>query len=290
MRGLITDRTQQNVTRRSTLSAKGWLGMTMEERTEWLGDPIDTVGANLVPYGPHYSSAVSIKTTNSEIVATALSSGIYLYSVLIVGEANRYENKTFTLSAESVSVDGGGTPQIAAYWHDGNGFDYAGGTLFSAGGLTFDTTNFPNTNRREYFALYIYVTTDATVQSGASARFGGVMLEVGGIRHSYVPYVEVVPNNTTKGAYNYSDLNRVERAVAELSEINGLGLVTKTDWTMWDIPTASDMQRYLDNVKAIRDFSGSTILLPNTLDNLTYETANDIEKILLAASTTITVG
>lgn len=290
MRGLITDRTQQNVLRRSTLSRKGWSAMTTAERSEWLGDPMDVVGANLLPFGPAYSSVVDLKTTNSEIVATALSGGIYLYSILIIGDAKQYENKTFTLSAEYINIVGGGTPQLAMYWHDENGYEYAGGTLFDAGSLTFNTADFPNTNNREYLAVYVYVTTDATVASGAVVRFGGVMLEVGRIRHPYVPYTEIAPTNTTKGAYNYSDLNRVERAVAEISEIDGLGLVTKTDWAMWDIPTESEMNRYLGNIKTIRDSIGSTIALPDSMNNLTYETANNIEKILLAASTTITAG
>jgi hypothetical protein len=87
----------------------------------------------------------------------------------------------------------------------------------------------------------------------------------------------------TKGAYNYSDLNRVERAVAEISEIANLGLVTKTNWAMWDVPTVSDMSRYIENIRVIRTHYNINIDIPTTMNNLTYETANNIEKILLAA-------
>lgn len=89
-----------------------------------------------------------------------------------------------------------------------------------------------------------------------------------------------------KGAYNYSDLNRVETAVAGLAEIYGLTLTTKTDWGVWDIPTQSDMERYLSNVVAIRDaYTGNRVLpeLPDSMIGLTYEGANNIEMVLAIA-------
>lgn len=282
MKGLITDRTQQNVARLKALSAKGWHGMTEAERKEWRGDPLMETGVNLFPCGPFYSSAVDLKYRNKEIVATATAGGTYLYAISIVGAAENYANKTFTLSVDSM-VSANGTPQISAYWHDDNGFEYAGASLATAGSVTFNTTDFPNTQGRKDLALYVYVTTHAEVTAGAVSRFVGVMLENGDTRHEYVPYTEILPTLATKGAYNYSDLNRVERAVAEISDIAVLGLVTKTNWTMWDIPTESDMKRFLDNIKALRSRYSSDISLPGSMANLTYETANNIEKIILAA-------
>ena len=87
----------------------------------------------------------------------------------------------------------------------------------------------------------------------------------------------------TKGAYNYTDLNRVETAVAELATMLGLTLTTKTDWGMVDEPSLSDMERYLGNVAAIRDaYPGDAEFpaLPDSMDYLTYEGANNIEKVL----------
>lgn len=111
-----------------------------------------------------------------------------------------------------------------------------------------------------------------------------------------------------KGAYNYTDLNRVESAVAEIAKTLGLDLRTKTNWTKWDIPTQSEMDRYLGNVRKIREALGggsgivggilgsftlgkdvlgtskgdTSILpgLPDTMAGLTYEGANNIEKCL----------
>ena len=149
--------------------------------------------------------------------------------------------------------------------------------------MTVDLSLWPNTAGRAYLALYVYVTTSETVTAGTTTRFVGVMFENGSVRHEYAPYTEILPTLATKGAYNYSDLNRVERAVSEISDLAGMGLVTQTDWGMWDIPTASDMTRYLNNIKAIKTRYNINIALPDSMNQLTYETANNIEKILLAA-------
>ena len=286
MLGLITDRSERNLYYRNSLSNKGWSGMTSAEKAEWLGNPLNEVGVNLFACGPVYSSAVNVKYRNKEILATALYGGIYLYAISIIGNAADYENKVFTLSADAIESSTTGTPQLAVYWHDDNGYEYAGASLMSAGSVTFDTTEWPNTNNREYLAVYVYVTTYETVQTGATARFGRVMLENGAEKHDYVPYTEILPTLATKGAYNYSDLNRVERTVAEISDIASLGLVTKTDWAMWDIPTASDMNRFIGNISAIRQLLTNTTgvpVAPESMNNLTYLEANNIEQILYAA-------
>lgn len=290
MKGLITDRTLQNVYHRKELSDKGWSGMTLAERAEWLGDPLVATGVNLFPCGPYYSSVVSLKYRSEDLVATTSAGGIYLYAISIVGEASKYENKVFTLSVDHIESSTTGSPMISAYWHDDAGYDFAGASLSTAGSITIDTAQWANVNNRAYLALYVYVTTHETVTAGASARFVGVMLENGAVRHPYVPYTEILPTQATKGAYNYSDLNRVERAVAEISDRKGLSLVTKTDWGMWDIPTVSEMSRYLNNIQQIRDTLGDAEgipVLPASMNHLTYADANNIEIILELAYKTL---
>lgn len=286
MKGLITDRTQRNVYRRKELSSKGWSKMTQAERAEWLGDPLTATGVNLFAYGRYDSSTVELKYRSEEILATTTTGGIYLYAISIIGEATHFENKTYTFSANSITAFGNGTPQLAIYWHDENGYEYAGASLSSAGSITFNTAEWPNTNARKYLAVYVYVTTHETVEAGAYASFKGVMLENGAIRHTYVPYTEILPTLATKGAYNYSDLNRVERAVAEISDRAGLGLTTKTDWDMWDIPTVTEMNRYLGNIAKIRTelvTETNVPAAPLSMNNLTYNEANNIELILSKA-------
>lgn len=113
-----------------------------------------------------------------------------------------------------------------------------------------------------------------------------------------------------KGAYNATDLNRVESAVLYLS--NALGalptaisdyaaskgvawdsiynvpydptaytVTTKTDWRHTDIPLPSDMVRYLANIVLLRSaLNFNTVDLPPDMDNLTYTEANAIERVL----------
>lgn len=86
-----------------------------------------------------------------------------------------------------------------------------------------------------------------------------------------------------KGAYNYTDLNRVEGAVQTLAEILGVTVTVKTDWTVTDIPKQADMNRYLENIRKLRAKNyilAGTPQAPSSMNNFTYSMANNIEKIL----------
>ena len=93
----------------------------------------------------------------------------------------------------------------------------------------------------------------------------------------------------SKGAYNYTDLNRVEEAVAKLTSYLAVlgredGIYYTRTWTENDIPTATDMQRYITNIKTIRNALPELHHImpqaPASMVNLTYEGANAIEEIL----------
>ena len=92
-----------------------------------------------------------------------------------------------------------------------------------------------------------------------------------------------------KGAYNASDMNRVGEAISYVAgRFNGFGydirVSPKTDWTVEDIPTASQMADYLSYVKNLRNavpVMDDTPAAPTDMDGLTYQEANDIEQILL---------
>ena len=93
----------------------------------------------------------------------------------------------------------------------------------------------------------------------------------------------------SKGAYNYTDLNRVEEAVAKLtSYLNALGrnngLHSTRSWSANDVPSATEMRRYIANVQKIRnalpELHHVMPQAPASMVNLTYEGANAIEEIL----------
>ena len=112
-----------------------------------------------------------------------------------------------------------------------------------------------------------------------------------------------------KGAYNAVDLNRVEGAVEYVEgHLNALpdvmagylsalgvadavffqvpyeplALSVKTDWDMDDIPVLQDMERYLSNVTEVTAAIPIERALPETMDNLTWQGANEIERALSA--------
>ena len=89
-----------------------------------------------------------------------------------------------------------------------------------------------------------------------------------------------------KGAYSYADYNRVGEAVedlAEILELNGIGVsvTAKTDWTPTDNITQSDRATYLADLNALKDAFYGTTELPTAWENITFEDANNAEKLLL---------
>lgn len=114
------------------------------------------------------------------------------------------------------------------------------------------------------------------------------------------------------GAYNISDINRVESAVEYLAarlvslpqelreyvEEVGAGwqddydvpydpgvliFEPKTDWGETDIPRGEDTERFLFQLKTLRDntFQIEAPELPETMWGITFEEANNIEQMLL---------
>lgn len=113
-----------------------------------------------------------------------------------------------------------------------------------------------------------------------------------------------------KGAYNYTDLNRVGQAVQEIADEliampteleeyrkekevyydesflvpydpEKISVSPKTDWAMTDAVTPTAMADYLQNISNLRSiFPGGCPEVPASMSFLTFTKANDIEKIL----------
>ena len=102
-------------------------------------------------------------------------------------------------------------------------------------------------------------------------------------------WVEPVVNRARGAKYNHTDLNRVAQCVEYLAgALNGYGysvtVDVKTDWAQADKPRAGQMEMYLDNLQALID---NYYTLPDTpekpasMNNLTWQGANNIEKLLV---------
>lgn len=93
---------------------------------------------------------------------------------------------------------------------------------------------------------------------------------------------------TKKGYYNADDLNRVGAAMSYLRDrLNEAGYYIRIEpnvfWKMTDIPTNSDMSYYLNCLRIIKSaiaLPKGTPNAPETMEKLTFENANNIEKIL----------
>lgn len=105
-----------------------------------------------------------------------------------------------------------------------------------------------------------------------------------------------VSNGTKKGCYNSEDLNRVGSAMVYLRDrLNDNGynidIEPETAWTISGIPTQSDMVYYLGclgSLKGAMTLPTGTPDAPETMENLTYTGANNIEKILEAVDDMLT--
>lgn len=109
-------------------------------------------------------------------------------------------------------------------------------------------------------------------------------------------------NSGLRGSYTpYIDMNRVTEAMEYLkTELEGYGYKVnyspvyikpgRTQWIASDLPTPEQLTSYLSNVSAIRavlEVFSTTPSVPETMQGLTYERANDIEKILADVETII---
>jgi len=105
----------------------------------------------------------------------------------------------------------------------------------------------------------------------------------------------LIVNHTAADHYDYRDYNRVGAAVAYVAWLLNtdcgfnITVTAKHDWTAADIPTQSDINRYLADVKTCRDAFAQLASTPETPEIMRYnvDTANAIEKILMDADDSI---
>lgn len=91
--------------------------------------------------------------------------------------------------------------------------------------------------------------------------------------------------NTSKAYYNYTDLNRIEEWCEYLANLltsysYPIKIQVKKNWQMSDFPVSSEMERIRQNVNALKEVYFAFTEIPENLEYMTIEKANDIEKIL----------
>lgn len=99
----------------------------------------------------------------------------------------------------------------------------------------------------------------------------------------------LITNHTAADHYDYRDYNRVGAAVAYVAGLLNtncgfdVSVTAKHDWTEADIPTQSDIDRYLADIQTCRGAFAQLASTSETPGAMRYnvDTANRIEKILL---------
>ena len=98
----------------------------------------------------------------------------------------------------------------------------------------------------------------------------------------------LIVNHTAADHYDYRDYNRVGAAVAYVAGLLNtdygfnVAVTAKHDWTAADIPTQSDIDRYLADIQTCRAAFQQLASTPEAPGAMRYnvDTANAIEKIL----------
>ncbi len=104
-----------------------------------------------------------------------------------------------------------------------------------------------------------------------------------------VDLIRLDPTNAnTKGAYNYTDLNRIEvdcEYVAneynkKYASFEPLNLKIKTDWKVTDIPTITELNRIRNNIKTLMEAVNDNLEQIEFTNTMDYKKANILEKNL----------
>lgn len=94
-----------------------------------------------------------------------------------------------------------------------------------------------------------------------------------------------ITNKTEKGRYNYTDFNRIESWCEYIANtLNSysysISILTKTNYSLKNKPNESDLERIRNNINTLKQAYFSFTEIPENLEYMTFEKANDIERIL----------
>ena len=101
----------------------------------------------------------------------------------------------------------------------------------------------------------------------------------------------------SKGAYNYTDFNRIGEAISYLVErmkalaIYDDSIIPKVDWAVGDWPTQSQISNLLTCLTKLRaklNLPANAPSVPGSMDYMTYQLANDIEQLLFMIDSRVT--
>ena len=228
------------------------------------------------------SGAVGLyDTVGAQFYANA-GTGTFTAGPEVVYEPNAPTNFAASVSGQTVALSWASSANAAGYRLKRDGVQIADQT-----GTTY-TDTVPDGTTLCTYALTAY--NDAGESAAAALT---VILRLDLITDRTRADVE---NETDKGFYNASDLNRVGAAVEYIAgRFTALGyacpVTVKKDWLTSDAPTASQLETYRQNIVTLRSriaVMASTPETPASMAGLDYVKANNIEQILLDLDALIT--
>lgn len=256
--------------------------MTASERDEWNGN----TGKNLFDKNlfVYKGNRLLLSTANDVIKITALENIPSYVTYVIECDPFDYglyvdENNILTIGVDEIKMPSGAVCNIRLSRYK------------------YDWTDIVSVNYTPEIQANSYVTYTIDTSKGGhkleiavGGLSAGQSVIIRGFRinrstrvYPYVPYGALGVNDVIRGAYNYTDFNRVESAVLYLSSFAGLNLTTKTNWTANDIMTIEEFEnRYLANVNAVCSTLGVSGVSAK-FSRFDYNAANSIEKALQAA-------
>lgn len=229
---------------------------------------------NFVPC-KNSSGAVGLYDTVEVQFYANAGTGTFTAGPEIIYEPATPTNFTASVSGQTVALSWAAAANAAGYRLKRDGVQIAEQT-----GTTY-TDTVP-----DEIALCTYTLTAYNDDGESSAAALTVILRLGLITDRTRADVA---NQTDKGFYNASDLNRVGAAVEYVAgRFAALGyacpVTVKKDWLTSDAPTASQLETYRQNIVALRGqiaVMPTTPKAPDSMAGLTYTEANSIEQILL---------
>nr|DAO87753.1 MAG TPA: Chitinase [Caudoviricetes sp.] len=233
-----------------------------------------TLVRDLIPCKNAYGAVGLYDTVEGQFYGNA-GTGTFTAGPEVVYEPDAPTNFAASVSGQTVALSWAAAANAAGYRLKRDGVQIADQT-----GTTY-TDTVPDGTTLCTYALTAY--NDAG-ESAASALT--VILRLDLITDRTRADVE---NETEKGFYNASDLNRVGAAVEYIAgRFAALGyacpVTVKKDWLTSDAPTASQMETYRQNIVTLRSRIAvmvSTPEAPASIAGLNYVKANNIEMILL---------
>ena len=278
---MVTDRAGSDLSRIRALIAQGYDNMTDAERAEFL---LDSKGAY------NTSDLNRVNHAMNQLVAALKGYG-YLVPDYVPFSIIRPDIVTTTVETKTGLVDKAITDaNLADYFEVTNGSYYF---AYSDGAWTSNNGGKKSSTASTVFKAKVAMPISFNYVYGTEANYDKFTLKVSG-----TTVASAVSGVGTKTAYTgtlaVGDTIELTYTKDSSGDQNGdsctlSALATQEEQTYEEVttttrPTAAQMQQYLDNVAAIRStltVFASTPETPGDMQKLTYEEANNIEKILL---------